>query len=157
MAGRKRKMPTGDDTAYFEAGSSSAGAASSSLLRSEALPSGLDSALFGDTAANSRYDSSLGLLTRKFVALIQGSPNGVLDLNSAATQLQVQKRRIYDITNVLEGIGLIEKQSKNNIVWKGTEQQQVSGQAASDDVETLAAENARLAVEVQRDARLPPP
>lgn len=32
---------------------------------------------------------------------------------------QVQKRRIYDITNVLEGIGLIEKKSKNNIQWKG--------------------------------------
>jgi hypothetical protein len=32
---------------------------------------------------------------------------------------QVQKRRIYDITNVLEGIGLIEKKSKNNIKWKG--------------------------------------
>jgi len=31
----------------------------------------------------------------------------------------VQKRRIYDITNVLEGIGLIEKKSKNNIQWKG--------------------------------------
>lgn len=31
------------------------------------------------------------------------------------TQRRVQKRRIYDITNVLEGIGLIEKQSKNNI------------------------------------------
>ena len=30
-----------------------------------------------------------------------------------------QKRRIYDITNVLEGIGLIEKKSKNSIVWKG--------------------------------------
>lgn len=29
-----------------------------------------------------------------------------------------QKRRIYDITNVLEGIGLIEKTSKNNIHWK---------------------------------------
>ncbi|KAF1333643.1 Transcription factor, partial [Globisporangium splendens] len=29
------------------------------------------------------------------------------------------KRRIYDITNVLEGIGLIEKTSKNNIHWKG--------------------------------------
>ena len=29
-----------------------------------------------------------------------------------------QKRRIYDITNVLEGIGLIEKQSKNTIRWK---------------------------------------
>lgn len=32
---------------------------------------------------------------------------------------QVQKRRIYDITNVLEGIGLIEKKLKNNIQWKG--------------------------------------
>ncbi|XP_050399425.1 transcription factor E2F4 isoform X2 [Patella vulgata] len=38
----------------------------------------------------------------------------------AADQLAVrQKRRIYDITNVLEGIGLIEKKSKNSIQWKG--------------------------------------
>jgi len=66
-----------------------------------------------------RYDSSLGLLTKKFVALIQGAPEGVLDLNEAAVRLGVQKRRIYDITNVLEGIGLIEKRSKNNIQWKG--------------------------------------
>lgn len=33
--------------------------------------------------------------------------------------LDVQKRRIYDITNVLEGIGLICKVSKNNIRWDG--------------------------------------
>ena len=33
--------------------------------------------------------------------------------------LKVQKRRIYDITNVLEGIGLIRKVGKNNIQWKG--------------------------------------
>lgn len=30
----------------------------------------------------------------------------------------MQKRRIYDITNVLEGIGLIEKTVKNRIKWK---------------------------------------
>lgn len=37
----------------------------------------------------------------------------------AADSLAVrQKRRIYDITNVLEGIGLIEKKSKNSIQWK---------------------------------------
>lgn len=35
-----------------------------------------------------------------------------------AHDVQVQKRRIYDITNVLEGIGLIEKKSKNNIQWR---------------------------------------
>ena len=46
-----------------------------------------------------RYDSSLGLLTTKFVKLLTDSENGVLDLNLAAEQLQVQKRRIYDITN----------------------------------------------------------
>ena len=41
-------------------------------------------------------------------------------LNPVACSPQVQKRRIYDITNVLEGIGLIEKKSKNNIQWRGT-------------------------------------
>lgn len=40
-------------------------------------------------------------------------------LCQAADTLAVrQKRRIYDITNVLEGIGLIEKKSKNSIQWK---------------------------------------
>ena len=68
--------------------------------------------------ASCRYDNSLGLLTKKFVSLIQGAPDGVLDLNAAVSELQVQKRRIYDITNVLEGIGLIEKNAKNQIHWK---------------------------------------
>ncbi|NWW21236.1 E2F4 factor, partial [Falcunculus frontatus] len=44
----------------------------------------------------------------------------VLTFLQAADTLAVrQKRRIYDITNVLEGIGLIEKKSKNSIQWKG--------------------------------------
>ena len=46
-------------------------------------------------------------------------PTYCLFLFQAADQLAVrQKRRIYDITNVLEGIGLIEKKSKNSIQWK---------------------------------------
>ncbi|KAF7670193.1 hypothetical protein LDENG_00062460 [Lucifuga dentata] len=64
-----------------------------------------------------RYDTSLGLLTKKFVGLIKESPDGVLDLNWATEVLEVQKRRIYDITNVLEGVQLIRKKSKNNIQW----------------------------------------
>ncbi|KAI8049432.1 E2F/DP family winged-helix DNA-binding domain-containing protein [Gilbertella persicaria] len=64
-----------------------------------------------------RYDSSLGLLTKKFIALLRSSAHGDLDLNHAAAKLKVQKRRIYDITNVLEGIHLIEKNSKNHVRW----------------------------------------
>uniref|UniRef100_A0A4W3IX17 E2F transcription factor 4 n=1 Tax=Callorhinchus milii TaxID=7868 RepID=A0A4W3IX17_CALMI len=55
----------------------------------------------------SRHEKSLGLLTTKFVSLLQEAKDGVLDLKVAADTLAVrQKRRIYDITNVLEGIGL---------------------------------------------------
>lgn len=74
-----------------------------------------------------RYDNSLGLLTKKFINLIKEAEDGVLDLNKAADMLGVQKRRIYDITNVLEGVGLIEKKLKNRIQWKG-----LDGGGASD-------------------------
>jgi transcription factor E2F3 len=50
-----------------------------------------------------RFDTSLSTLTAKFIALVRGS-DGCVDLNDAATTLGVQKRRIYDITNVLEGL-----------------------------------------------------
>ncbi|XP_051028745.1 transcription factor E2F5 isoform X3 [Acomys russatus] len=74
----------------------------------------------GLAAGSSRHEKSLGLLTTKFVSLLQEAQDGVLDLKAAADTLAVrQKRRIYDITNVLEGIDLIEKKSKNSIQWKG--------------------------------------
>jgi hypothetical protein len=65
----------------------------------------------------SRFDSSLGLLTKRFVHILKNTSSNKLDLNKAATELGVQKRRIYDITNVLEGIGLIEKEGKNHVSW----------------------------------------
>jgi hypothetical protein len=71
-----------------------------------------------DDKKQPRLDNSLSLLTKKFVELISSAQGGVLDLNTAADLLKVQKRRIYDITNVLEGIDMIEKRSKNNIKWK---------------------------------------
>uniref|UniRef100_A0A915E2C8 E2F/DP family winged-helix DNA-binding domain-containing protein n=1 Tax=Ditylenchus dipsaci TaxID=166011 RepID=A0A915E2C8_9BILA len=60
-----------------------------------------------------RAGKSLGLLTQRFIEFLQKTPAGLVDLNIAAQKLGVsQKRRVYDITNVLEGIGLIEKRSK---------------------------------------------
>ncbi|KAI6227502.1 E2F-TDP domain-containing protein [Aphelenchoides fujianensis] len=84
-----------------------------------------------DTAneQNARTEKSLGTLTKRFIKFLQESPAGNIDINSAADKLNVsQKRRIYDITNVLEGIGLIEKKSKNLIMWKGGQLRKPGGE-----------------------------
>ncbi|XP_060650975.1 transcription factor E2f1 [Drosophila nasuta] len=93
----------------------------------------------GGGGDRNRADTSLGILTKKFVDLLQESPDGVVDLNDASNRLSVQKRRIYDITNVLEGIGILEKKSKNNIQWRGG-QSLVSNERSRH----LEAENERL-------------
>lgn len=42
---------------------------------------------------------------------------GAIDLNTMAEKLCVQKRRVYDMTCVLEGIGLLVKIQKNVVKW----------------------------------------
>lgn len=54
-------------------------------------------------------------LTERFIDLLERTPDGMIDLNNASKVLDVKKRRIYDITNVLEGIGLLQKISKSTI------------------------------------------
>lgn len=68
-----------------------------------------------------RYDTSLGQLTKKFLKLLSDAADGIVNLNTACTILSVPKRRLYDITNVLDGAGLIQKTSRNNIQWMGRE------------------------------------
>ncbi|KAM6974866.1 transcription factor E2F3 [Tautogolabrus adspersus] len=51
--------------------------------------------------------------------MLRRSSDGVLDLNLVAQELNAPKRRVYDVTNVLEGIQLIKKKSKNCIQWLG--------------------------------------
>jgi len=93
--------------------------------------------------AKGRHDNSLGVLTKKFIQLIRTSPNQTVDLNDTVKELNVQKRRIYDITNVLEGIGFIEKVLKNKIKWAGNAQPSV----AEDDLQDLLDEIEKLTAE----------
>jgi transcription factor E2F3 len=65
-----------------------------------------------------KEDTSLSAVTQRFLALLLKAHGGELDLNQAASELGVPKRRMYDITNVMEGVGLIEKKTKNIIKWK---------------------------------------
>ena len=52
-------------------------------------------------------NNTLGSLTQTFVTLIKQAPNQSIEIDEVSKQLKIQKRRIYDITNVLEGIGYI--------------------------------------------------
>ncbi|CAI7799703.1 unnamed protein product [Closterium sp. NIES-54] len=98
-----------------------------------------------------RFDNSLGLLTRKFIDLIKASPDCSVDLNVAAASLSVQKRRIYDITNVLEGIGLIEKRGKNIVRWAGMNLQ---GEGATRMQHDVSSAQAQLDELRQQDVQL---
>ncbi|XP_071381277.1 transcription factor E2F4-like isoform X2 [Centroberyx affinis] len=83
-------------------------------------PAGLEAVPDTPQTLTMRQERSLGMLTTKFVTLLQEASDGVVDLKEAVEVLAVrQKRRIYDITNVLEGIGLIEKTSKNSVQGVG--------------------------------------
>lgn len=62
-------------------------------------------------------ETTLTHLTKRFVRLLNSNSDRVINLNDASTRLSVAKRRIYDITNVLEGIGLLQKTSKNVTRW----------------------------------------
>ncbi|XP_072259784.1 transcription factor E2F1 isoform X2 [Pyxicephalus adspersus] len=95
----------------------------------------------------SRYETSLHLTTKRFLDLLSQSADGVVDLNWAAQVLNVQKRRIYDITNVLEGINLITKKSKNHIQWLGNHSQVESNsmyQNLANDCQELTSVEKRL-------------
>ena len=47
---------------------------------------------------------SLGATAKRFVALMTGAIDQTIELNEAAKKLNAPKRRIYDVTNVLEGL-----------------------------------------------------
>lgn len=73
-----------------------------------------------DASGSKRLEKSLATMTVNVVDLLKKAPKGILNLGEATKVLEVrQKRRIYDVTNVLEGIGLIEKHGKNSVKWRG--------------------------------------
>uniref|UniRef100_A0A5F8G9W5 E2F/DP family winged-helix DNA-binding domain-containing protein n=1 Tax=Monodelphis domestica TaxID=13616 RepID=A0A5F8G9W5_MONDO len=80
--------------------------------------------------SKTRYNASLCYYTRKFMDLLKSSPDGVLHLKEVAAVLGVGKRRVYDITNVLHGIELIQKKSKNCIQWIGSDLSSIDGKIA---------------------------
>ncbi|CAH9140325.1 unnamed protein product [Cuscuta epithymum] len=69
--------------------------------------------------AYSRKQKSLGLLCSNFLSLYNREGVETIGLDDAATQLGVERRRIYDIVNVLESVGVLARKAKNRYTWKG--------------------------------------
>ncbi|KAK3159052.1 hypothetical protein QOZ80_2AG0145060 [Eleusine coracana subsp. coracana] len=67
----------------------------------------------------SRKQKSLGLLCSNFVALYNRENVDPIGLDEAARSLGVERRRIYDIVNVLESIGILLRKAKNRYTWIG--------------------------------------
>ncbi|OQS55247.1 E2F6 [Ecytonucleospora hepatopenaei] len=69
--------------------------------------------------SSKRDEHSLFNLTKKFVKLLWESPDRAINIGTAAKMLSVAKRRLYDITNVLETMNLITKWNINSVKWIG--------------------------------------
>ncbi|XP_020590776.1 E2F transcription factor-like E2FE isoform X2 [Phalaenopsis equestris] len=69
--------------------------------------------------AYSRKQKSLGLLCSNFVSLYNKDDVETVCLDDAAMKLGVERRRIYDIVNVMESIGVLTRKAKNRYLWIG--------------------------------------
>lgn len=72
-----------------------------------------------DRIPSSRQDNSLHTLTKKFFAYLKTTLPQPINTNDLASYLCVSKRRVYDITNILEGLGYLKKRSVNSLEWTG--------------------------------------
>ncbi|NXJ02998.1 E2F8 factor, partial [Psophia crepitans] len=71
----------------------------------------------------SRKEKSLGLLCHKFLARYPDYPstaeNNYICLDEVSEELNVERRRIYDIVNVLESLHMVSRLAKNRYAWHG--------------------------------------
>jgi hypothetical protein len=68
---------------------------------------------------HNRKEKSLGELSKKFLMMFGRVEKCVISLETVTQELGVERRRIYDIINILESLGVVFRKGKNNYQWNG--------------------------------------
>ncbi|KAL0745207.1 hypothetical protein Bca101_102310 [Brassica carinata] len=67
----------------------------------------------------SRKEKSLGVLVSNFVRIYNRDDVDLFGIDEAAAKLGVERRRIYDVVNILESIEVVSRKGKNLYSWNG--------------------------------------
>ncbi|KAH0794127.1 transcription factor E2F6-like [Histomonas meleagridis] len=59
-------------------------------------------------------------LTQGFVRILTEANGNDVELATVEKELRTTKRRLYDVTNVLAGVGLVERSGKSKVRWLGS-------------------------------------
>lgn len=66
-----------------------------------------------------RKEKSLGELSKRFLTMFGRIDDCIISLDTVTKQLDVERRRVYDIINILESLGVVYRKGKNNYQWSG--------------------------------------
>jgi len=72
-----------------------------------------------DETKGGRKEKALGLLCLRFIQEFERQDSSDVPLDEAARRLNVERRRIYDIINILESIDIVSRKAKNLYTWHG--------------------------------------
>ena len=67
----------------------------------------------------SRQTKSLSLLCERFIGLYSSGYENLISLDEVCSTLGVERRRIYDIVNVLEAVEIVVRKGKSKYAWFG--------------------------------------
>jgi transcription factor E2F3 len=87
-------------------------------------------------------------LTQGFIQILTNANGAEVELSTIERALNTQKRRLYDVINVLAGVGLVERTGKSRVKWVS---QEYGNSVSRGDISEREKEIDRLTEKVDAD------